>query len=133
MKKGFILFLIVMFACEMLLAQQVDFCKVAERLKHTKTLVMDVTQTKHNAALTDDVIAKGHFYYQAPDRYSMIFTDTHEMFLAVDNEFIMVKDGRKRVAKAKGLGNNPFEVFSDVFRKLLSGDNQADLSKVSQC
>lgn len=131
MKKGFILFFMAMLACEMLSAQQVDFRKVAERFKHTKTLVMDVTQTKHNAALTDDVIAKGHFYYQAPNRYSMIFTDAHEMFLAVDNAFIMVRDGKKRVAKAKGQGNNPFEVLSDVFSKLLSGSGQVGLSGVA--
>jgi outer membrane lipoprotein-sorting protein len=45
------------------------------------------------------------------------------MLIAKDNTFTMVKDGRQRVAKAQGKGNNPFETLRDVFTSLLTTDN----------
>ena len=130
MKRSYILFA-VLFACQLLSAQRAELYKAAERFKDVHALKTDVTQTKHNAALTEDISASGHFFYQEPDRCSMVFADIKEMLLAVDDTFVMVRDGKQHVAKAKGRGNNPFEVLSDVFRKLLSADEKADLSELA--
>ena len=53
------------------------------------------------------------------------------MLLAVDNTFVMVKDGKQRTARAKGKGNNPFEVLQSVFRNLLSADDETSLSELA--
>ena len=100
-----------------------DVRKAAERYKNAKTLVTGVTQTRHHVALTKDAVAKGHFYYQSPNSESMVFEDAKEMLIATANTFTMVKDGRQRVAKAQGKGNNPFETLRDVFTSLITTDN----------
>ncbi len=119
----------IVFACQLLSAQQAELHKAAERFRGIQSLKTDVIQTRHNAALIEDLTTSGHFYYQEPNRCSMVFADIKEMLLAVDDVFIMVKEGKQHITKAKGLGSNPFEVLSDVFRKLLSTDENINLSE----
>jgi outer membrane lipoprotein-sorting protein len=123
MKKIFTLFVALTLICLGAQAQQADVRKAAERYKNCKTLVTDVTQTRHNVAVTKDAVSKGHFYYRQPNSESMVFPEAKEMLIAKDNTFTMVKDGRQRVAKAQGKGNNPFETLRDVFTSLLTTDN----------
>ena len=129
MKRVYMIGAIIVFACQVLSAQQAELHKAAERFRGIRSLKADVVQTRHNVALIKDITTSGHFFYQEPDRCSMAFPDVKEMLLAVDDTFVMVRDGKQHAAKAKGQGNNPFEVLSDVFRKLLSADEHANLSE----
>lgn len=123
------IWVVVVFACQMLSAQQAELHKAAERFRAIRSLKMNVVQTRHNVTLIKDITTSGHFFYQEPNRCSMVFPDAKEMLLAVDDTFVMVRDGKQHVAKAKGQGNNPFEVLLDVFHKLLSADENVDLSE----
>ena len=129
MKRVYMIWVVVVLACQMLLAQQAELHKAAERFRGIRSLKMNVVQTRHNVTLIKDITTSGHFFYQEPNRCSMVFPDAKEMLLAVDDTFVMVRDGKQHVAKAKGQGNNPFEVLSDVFHKLLSADENVDLSE----
>lgn len=121
----------VVLACTGISAQRTDLRKLAERYKTAKTLTADVKQTRHNVALTKDVVTNGHFYYKKPNTQSMVFKDSKEMLLATGNTFVMVKNGKQYTAKAKGKGNNPFEILQDVFRNLLSADENAVLTDMA--
>ncbi|RHJ93495.1 LolA family protein [Parabacteroides bouchesdurhonensis] len=129
MKKIFIISALLI--CTGLSAQRADIRKAAERYKDANTVITNVTQIRHNTAIAQDMIAQGHFYYKKPNCQSMIFKDAKEMLLAVDNTFVMVKDGKQRTARAKGKGNNPFEVLQSVFRNLLSADDDTSLSELA--
>lgn len=129
MKRVYMIWVVVVLACQMLLAQQAELHKAAERFRGIRSLKMNVVQTRHNVTLIKDITTLGHFFYQEPNRCSMVFPDAKEMLLAVDDTFVMVRDRKQHVAKAKGQGNNPFEVLSDVFHKLLSADENVDLSE----
>lgn len=129
MKRVYMIWVVVVFACQMLSAQQAELHKAAERFRAIRSLKMNVVQTRHNVTLIKDITTSGHFFYQEPNRCSMVFPDAKEMLLAVDDTFVMVRDGKQHVAKAKGQGNNPFEVLLDVFHKLLSADENVDLSE----
>lgn len=107
-------------------AQQAELRHALESYKEVRTLTADVTQTRHLPALTDDLVSRGHFYYSRPARMSMVFPDARQMLLATGDAFVMVRDGRRQVAKAKGRGGNPFEVLQDVVRHLLADDATAD-------
>lgn len=123
MKRLFILLITLLPICTGASAQRADIRKAAERYKAANTLIAHVTQTRHNTALTEDVVTEGHFYYKKPDSQSMVFKQSGEMLVAVGNTFVMVKEGRQYVAKTRGKGDNPFEVLRDVFRNLLSSPN----------
>ena len=114
--------------CNGLPAQEAELRQAAERYKSVRTLTAQVTQTRHHAALTEDLVAKGQFYYCQPDRLSMVFKEAGEMLTATDGNFVMVRDGKRHVAPANGKGYNPFEAVSDVFRHLLTGDGKAPLT-----
>lgn len=131
MKRLFILLITLLPVCIGASAQQADIRKAAERYKAASTLIAHVTQTRHNAALTKDVVTEGHFYYKKPDSESMVFKESGEMLLAVGNTFVMVKNGRQHIAKARGKGENPFEVLRDVFRNLLSDHDNGPLTDMA--
>lgn len=131
MKRLFTLFITALLVCTGLSAQRADIRKAAERYMKANTLITNVKQIKHNAALTKDVVTDGHFYYKKPNNQSMVFKESGEMLIAVGNTFVMVKDGKQHVAKAKGKGNNPFEILQDVFRNLLSADDDARLTDMA--
>ncbi len=131
MKRLFTLFITAVLVCTGISAQKTDLRKAAERYKTVNTLIANVKQTRHNVALTKDVVTDGHFYYKKPDNQSMVFKESREMLLAIGNAFVMVKNGRQHTAKAKGKGNNPFEIMQDVFRNLLSADENAALTDMA--
>ncbi|MCD8292283.1 MAG: outer membrane lipoprotein carrier protein LolA [Prevotellaceae bacterium] len=131
MKRLFTLLLAATLAASMASAQQTDIRKAAGRYKGVTALTTQVTQTTHNAALTEDAVTSGHFYYKDSEGVSMVFKETGEMLIATDNTFTMVKDGKEHVAKASGKGDNPFEVLRDVFRNLLSGNDNASLTDMA--
>ena len=81
--------------------------------------------------MTKDVVTDGHFYYKKPNNLSMVFKESGEMLIAVGSTFVMVKDGKQHVAKAKRKGNNPFEILQDVFRNLLSADDDVQLTDMA--
>lgn len=95
------IWVVVVLACQMLLAQQAELHKAAERFRGIRSLKMNVVQTRHNVTLIKDITTLGHFFYQEPNRCSMVFPDAKEMLLAVDDTFVMVRDGKQHVAKAK--------------------------------
>lgn len=131
MKRLLTLFIAATLVCIGAMAQRADIRKAAERYKNATTLTANVTQTRHNAALTKDAVAKGYFYYQKPNSLSMVFKDAKEKLVATGNSFVMIKNGKQHVAKAKGKGNNPFETLREVFRNLLSADDNASLSDMA--
>ncbi len=131
MKRAITLFVSVAIACIGAFAQRAEISKAAERYRTATSLVTDVSQTRHNAAMTEDVVSKGNFYYKSPGSFSMVFKDTDEMLLALDKTFVMVRDGKQRTAKADGTGKNPFEILWDVFGNLISADEGTALTELA--
>ncbi|WP_418697818.1 LolA family protein [Bacteroides sp.] len=130
MKKLFILFITALFSCVPLLAQDAGMQKAVDRYKNMNTLTATVIQTKHNAAVTQDVASRGYFYFKKPARMCMTFNEGSETLLMDDNTFTMVTDGKKSVAKGKG--NNQFESLLAVFKNITAGEDAAvDLSDMA--
>ena len=113
-------------------AQQAELKRAAlNRYKNVSTLVAQVKMTRHNAALTQDVVSRGYFYYKKPHTESMVFKTTKDMLLAEGNTYTMVKGGKQRVTKANGTGNNPFEVLRDVFTHLFVAEGNGQLTHMA--
>lgn len=120
MKRLSILFFAVILAFTTLSAQEADIRKVAEKYKGVNTLTAAVTQTRHNEAVSGDMVAKGYFYYKH-SLMSMVFSKEKEMLMTDGKTFVMIRDGKTRTAHGKGKGNNPFETLLRVFRNIFSG------------
>lgn len=113
-------------------AQQAELRKTAvNRYKNVSTLTAQVKMTRHNAALTQDAVTKGEFYYKKPNTESMVFKSTNDMLLAEGNTYTMVRGGKKRAVKANGTGNNPFEVLRDVFTNLFVKEGNSPLTNMA--
>ncbi len=129
MKRIFTLLFSLLLTCLAVSAQQADLRKtVASHFKGLNTFSASIKLTRHNVALTNDVVTKGHYYWKRPNSQSMVFTDSKEMLLAVGNSYTMVKGGKQRTIKAKGMGNNPFEILSDIYTHLQSADGNGSLT-----
>ena len=122
----------VMFAVVGIQAQQAELKKAAvARYKNATTVTANVTMTRHNAALTQDAVTKGYFYYKKPNTESMVFKTTKDMLLADGTVYTMVKSGKKRSVKANNTGNNPFEVLRDILTRLFTADANAKLTNMA--
>lgn len=122
----------VMFAVVGIQAQQAELKKAAvARYKNATTVTANVTMTRHNAALTQDAVTKGYFYYKKPNTESMVFKTTKDMLLADGTVYTMVKSGKKRSVKANNTGNNPFEVLRDILTRLFTADANAKLTSMA--
>lgn len=122
----------VMFAVVGIQAQQAELKKAAvARYKNATTVTANVTMTRHNAALTQDAVTKGYFYYKKPNTESMVFKTTKDMLLADGTVYTMVKSGKKRSIKANNTGNNPFEVLRDILTRLFTADANAKLTSMA--
>ncbi len=132
MKRLFTLMMAVAFVCMGVHAQQAELKKAAiNRYKNASTVTAKVTMTRHNAAVTNDVVTKGEFYYKKPNSESMVFKSSKDMLLAVGNTYTMVKGGKQRAIKANGTGNNPFEVLRDILTNLFTADANAKLTSMA--
>ena len=120
MKRLSILFFTVILAFTTLSAQESDIRKVVEKYKNVNTLIAAVIQTRHNEAVSKDVVSKGYFYFKNP-LMSMVFSEEKEMLMTNGKTFVMVRDGKTRTAKGKGGGYNPYETLLTVFRNIFSG------------
>lgn len=130
MKRLFTLFISAIFACINLFAQEVDIRKIAEHYKNMNTMTATATRTRHNAAMTDDVVAKGEFYFKNPDKMCMIFNDGKDMLLMDGSIFTMVNNGKKSIAK--GETARQFESLQIVFKHLMSGkENNSEIREVA--
>lgn len=122
----------VMFAVVGIQAQQAELKKAAvSRYKNATTVTAHVTMTRHNAALTQDAVTKGYFYYKSPNTESMVFKTTKDMLLADGTTYTMVRSGKKRSIKANNTGNNPFEVLRDLLTHLFTADANAKLTSMA--
>lgn len=122
----------VMFAVVGIQAQQAELKKAAvARYKNATSVTANVTMTRHNAALTQDAVTKGYFYYKKPNTESMVFKTTKDMLLADGTVYTMVKSGKKRSVKANNTGNNPFEVLRDILTRLFTADATAKLTNMA--
>ncbi len=129
MKRTLTTFLFLLLACITISAQQADLRRaVANRYKTLNTYTANIKLTRHNAAVTKDVVTTGKYYWKRPGQQSMVFASTKEMLLAVGNAYTMVKGGKSRTIKAKAQGNNPFEILSDIITRLQTTDNSAVLT-----
>ena len=132
MKRLFSLLAVILLFGLGIHAQQAELKKAAlNRYKNVSTLTAQVKMTRHNVALTQDVVSKGYFYYKKPHTESMVFKPTKDMLLAEGNTYTMVKGGKQRVTKANGTGNNPFEVLRDVFTNLFVAEGNAQLTHMA--
>lgn len=120
MKRFSILFFTAVLAFTSLSAQEADIRKVAEKYKNVNTLTASVTQTRHNEAVSEDVVANGFFYFKNTFM-SMVFSEEKEMLVTDGKLFVMVREGKTHTARGKGKGNNPFEILLTVFKNIFSG------------
>ena len=132
MKRLFVTLGTLFIVCMGVSAQKADIREAARRYENMKTLITAVTQTRHSTIVAEDVVAKGHFYFREPDYMCMIFKEPDEQFYAVNNMYVMVKDGKSRTAKGRGKGNNPFETLKLVFRDLLSDKDDPELPRIAR-
>lgn len=128
MKKIFSLLLLVLTFCVGLHAQSEDgdmMARLQERFKNMQTLTAPVTQTRHNALLTNDVVSKGTFYFKKPASMCLSFNDGADMLLMKGDQFIMVRDGKSSTMSGKG--NSQMEALK-ILLKNFSAGQESDVS-----
>lgn len=125
MKRFFTLMLSVLLIGMTASAQQSEMQKtVASHFKSLNSATAIVTLTRHNAAIAKNSVSKGTFYWKKPHSQSMIFKETNERLIAVGNAYTMVMGKKARTIKAKGMGNNPFEILTDIYAGIFAGKSQ---------
>jgi len=107
MRKLFTLLIIILFPSAFLFAQEI------------RTLTATVTRTKHNAAVTEDLVTKGKFYFSNPGKICMIFDEEKEKLLMDGNNFILINDGKSSVAKGKEASH--LALLQSVLQSILTG------------
>lgn len=129
MKRTFTFLLSLLLTWFTVSAQQAELHKtVAGRYKSLNSFSATVKLTRHNVALTNDIVTKGQYYWKRPNSQSMVFADTKEMLLAIGDNYTMVKGNKQRTIKAKSMGNNPFEILSEIYVNLQSADKNGTLT-----
>ena len=118
MKRLLTLFLMAFITCSTF-AQDEVMAKIAERYKNMKTLTAQVTQTKHNALVTKDVVTKGTFYFKQPSKMLITLTTGKDKLLMNGSSFTLMQNGK--VNKANGKGNKTFEALSAVLKGFATG------------
>lgn len=106
MKKSFILLAIVAFTCN-------SFAQEAP------TLTATVMRTKHNTAITNDMVTQGSFYFRKPDKMSITFDEGKDMLLMEGNTFTIINDEKSSTAKGKQASQ--LELLQRVLVDILSG------------
>lgn len=132
MKSVMLWLLAGLFSCVALSAQEINIQSTVERYKDMNTLTATVVRTKHNVAITDDVVTKGKFYFKRPSKVCLTFDEGKDKLLMDGSTFTMVTDGKKSTTQAQG--NSQFESFQSIFKGLISGEdsdvNINDLAEV---
>lgn len=131
MKTIWITLMASLLLCTSLPAQQTDLRKTVVRFRTAGSLTAHVRQTRHLMALTDDIVTEGTLFYRCPDSVSMLFEASGEMLIATGNRYTMVREGKQRVAKTNGKGNNPFEMVRDVMSHLAADSVSARLTEMA--
>ncbi|MCC8132601.1 MAG: outer membrane lipoprotein carrier protein LolA [Tannerellaceae bacterium] len=85
-----------------------------------RTLTATVTRTRHHAAVTENQVATGKFYYKQPGKMCMTFNNRKEKLLMDDNTFIMVNDEKNSVAKGKEATH--LALLQQVLQNILTGN-----------
>ncbi len=112
MHKIFTLIIITVFSSTFLFAQETS---------DTHTLTAKVVRTKHNTAVTEDVVTEGNFYFKEPDKMCICFSEKKDMLIMDGNAFTMISNGEKSVAKGKGAVH--LGLLQRVMISILRGEN----------
>ena len=90
-----------------------------------ETLTADVTRTKHNVAIVEDVKDSGKFYFKRPDKMAIVFNE-NDRLLMEGSTYTMVVDGKASVAKSKMA--DLFGLLQQVLQRVMSGEEVAGIS-----
>ena len=93
--------------------------RAMERFKDMTSLTADVTQTKHNSMVTNDIVSKGNFYFKKPNKMCMSFNNGKDMMLMDGENFTMVKDGVRNTAN--GGGNDQLQALKTIIKNVSAG------------
>jgi len=99
--RKLIVLLLTLLPCLALTAQEADIRRLAEHYADVQTLSAAVTRTRHNAVLTQDEVAHGHFFLKKPGRMCLTFDNNKDMLLMDGGTFTLVEQGRQAVAKGR--------------------------------
>jgi outer membrane lipoprotein-sorting protein len=121
MKQLITLCILLLCTCLNTWAQSNDdmMARAQQRFRNMKTLTAPVTQTRHNALLTQDEVSKGNFYFKKPASMCLTFNNGKDMLLMKDNQFSMVRDGK--VNTLNGKGNEQLEALKTLLRNFSAG------------
>ena len=104
--------------------------RAMERFKDMTSLTADVTQTKHNSMVTNDIVSKGNFYFKKPNKMCMSFNNGKDMMLMDGENFTMVKDGVRNTAN--GGGNDQLQALKTIIKNFSAGqESDIDLSEIA--
>lgn len=120
--------LLVLTFCVGLRAQSEEgdmMARLQERFKNMQSLTAPVTQTRHNALLTEDVVSKGTFYFKKPSSMCLSFNNGSDMLLMKGDQFIMVRDGKSTAMSGKG--NTQMEALKTLLKNFSAGQ-ESDMS-----
>lgn len=113
-------------------AQQADFQKAVAKYKGANSMTAVVTRSKHNAAMTKDVVSKGTLTLRKPSYVCIdVAPDNtkekvNDQLIMEGSKFTMVVKGKKHVTTSQS--NVQFRTFQAVLESVLSGGN-TDLSQ----
>lgn len=79
---------------------------------------MNVTQTKHNKAITKDQVSKGTFTFTRPSNVNLSFNGGKDAWLINSGVFTMVQGGKSRVASSQV--SSQFKSLEAVFQHIFN-------------
>lgn len=77
---------------------------ITAALAKIHSIESDFTQTKHNALLSNDVVSKGRFYYQTPDKICMQYTTLDYKMVSNGQQLQIMSNGKQRIVSLKNGG-----------------------------
>lgn len=129
MRKLFAIAILSVAVCIPTMAQRDVLKSAAQHISNLSPFVVNVTQTRQDASSGKSSVAKGNFYFRSAKLHSMVFRNNKEMLLAQNDEYTIVKDGKKHSTKANGKGLNPFETINEILRNALYANEKTPLTK----
>ncbi|MBP3789485.1 MAG: outer membrane lipoprotein carrier protein LolA [Prevotella sp.] len=114
------------------LAQNADFQKAVLKYKSASSATATVTRSKHNTAMTKDVVSQGTLTLKKPNYVciDVVANDkkkvSHDQLIMEGSKFTMVTKGKKHLASSQA--SSQFRTFQAVFESILAGGG-TDFSK----
>jgi len=96
--------------------------KVQKMSRETKSIESDFTQVKDLSMLSEKVVSKGHFYFQAQDNLRWQYNEPYKYVIVINKDKFLIKDENNKVKKYDMNSNKVFKEVNDIMISCVNGN-----------